>query len=84
MEKKENKTGAIIGTVAAILLCGLPGLFMFVLGITSVTRTFPREWVPMGYPTLGFGIVTLMLAVIGIAVAVLVPLLTLRGRKKKG
>ena len=25
-EKKESKTGAIIGTVAAILLCGLPGL----------------------------------------------------------
>lgn len=84
MEKKENKTGAIIGTVAAILLCGLPGLFMFVLGITFVTRTFPREWVPMGYPTTGFGIATLCLAVIGIFVAVLVPVLTLRSKKKQG
>ena len=26
VEKKEKKTGAIIGTIAAILLCGFPGL----------------------------------------------------------
>ena len=31
-EKKPNRTGAIIGTIAAILLCGCPGLSLCVLG----------------------------------------------------
>ena len=32
VEKKENRTWAIVGTVLAILLCGCPGLTMCLFG----------------------------------------------------
>ncbi len=81
VEKKESKTGAIIGTVAAIVLCGLPGLCLLCpLGIAALAG-----WV--NYSTVGFdlpswsGAVFLCLSVVFIVIAVLVPVLTLRKKK---
>jgi membrane protein implicated in regulation of membrane protease activity len=81
MEKKEKKTGAIIGTVAAILLCGLPGLCLLCpLGVAALAGQ-------INYNTLGFDLPTwsggvfLCLSVVFILIAVLVPVLTLRKKK---
>ena len=81
VEKKESKTGAIIATVAAIALCGLPGLcllcpaaiFVFSGGVTSSNVGFDL--------TPGYGAIFLCLAVLFIAIAVVVPVLTLRKKK---
>ncbi|NCP16495.1 hypothetical protein GW866_05560, partial [bacterium] len=40
VEKKESKTGAIIGTIVAVLLCGCPGLVGLCLGATSLIAGF--------------------------------------------
>ena len=81
VEKKESKTGAIIGTVVAIALCGLPGLCLLCpLGVAALAG-----WV--NYDTMGFDLPTwlggvfLCLSVVFIAIAVLVPILTLRKKK---
>jgi hypothetical protein len=81
MEKKQSKTGAIIGTVVAIALCGLPGLCLLCpAGVAALSG-----WV--NYNTVGFelptwvGGVFLCLSVVFIAIAVLVPVLTLRKKK---
>ncbi len=84
METKPKKTGAIIATVAAILLCGCPGLSLCVLGI----------WGAIGMPDylqffnsyggnipnwIGFAL--LCVSLIFIVIAILVPVLTLRKKK---
>ena len=80
-EKKEDRTWAIVGTVAAIILCGLPGLCLF---IPASIFIFAHGF---NYNTVGFevtpgvGSIFLCLAVIFIAIAVLVPVLTLRKKK---
>jgi membrane protein implicated in regulation of membrane protease activity len=81
MEKKEKKTGAIIGTVAAIVLCGLPGLCLLCpMGIAAIAG-----WV--NYTNVGFdlpqwsGGALLCLSVIFIVIAILVPVMTLRKKK---
>lgn len=81
MEKKPKKTGAIIGTVAAILLCGLPGLCLLCpLGIAIIAGY-------ANYSTVGFdlpswsGWTFLCLSVVFIVIAILVPVLTLRNKK---
>ena len=81
--KKENKTWPIVGTIAAIVLCGLPGLCLLCpLGVITLAG-----WVNSS--NLGFnldlpqwsGAAFLCLAVVFIAIAVLVPVLTLRKKK---
>lgn len=81
VEKKESKTGAIIGTVAAVLLCGCPGLSMCVFGAITAFGGMPDFF--KGYGTLPgwIGFVLLCLSVIFIAIAVVVPVLTLRKKK---
>ena len=80
-EKKEKKTGAIIGTVAAILLCGLPGLCLLCPGGVAALAGWIKD------DTFGFelptwvGGVFLCLSVVFIAIAVLVPVLTMRKKK---
>ena len=81
VEKKPKKTSAIIGTVVAILLCGLPGLCLLCPGGIAILAGY------VNYSTVGFdlpqwsGAVFLCLSVIFIAVAVVVPVLTLRNKK---
>jgi len=80
-EKKEKKTGAIIGTVVAIALCGLPGLCLLCPGGIAVLAGLAN------YSNVGFdlptwsGAVFLCLSVVFIAIAVVVPILTLRKKK---
>jgi uncharacterized membrane protein YhdT len=81
MEKKPNKTGAIIGTIAAILLCGCPGLSMCVFGIWAATGKAPDFWNGYGYFPGWIGFALLCVSLIFIAIAVVVPVLTLRKKK---
>lgn len=85
VEKKDNKTWAIVGTVAAILLCGCPGLVACVVGAliafgvpftTTLNGSSSTQPLPVAY-----GIGLLCLAIIFILIAVLVPVLTLRKKK---
>ena len=80
-EKKEDRTWAIVGTVAAVLLCGLPGLCLLApAGIFILAHGF--NYNSVGFEiTPGVGSIFLCLAVIFIAIAVLVPVLTLRRKK---
>jgi membrane protein implicated in regulation of membrane protease activity len=81
VEKKESRTGAIIGTVAAIVLCGLPGLCLLCPGgVAALAGYFNYSNVGFDLPTWTGG-VFLCLSVIFIAIAVLVPVLTLRKKK---
>jgi membrane protein implicated in regulation of membrane protease activity len=81
VEKKEKKTGAIIGTVAAIVLCGLPGLCLLCPGGIAILANMVND------SNVGFtmpqwsGAAFLCLSVIFIAIAILVPVLTLRKKK---
>jgi hypothetical protein len=80
-EKKENKTGPIIGTVAAIVLCGLPGLCVLCPGgIAVLSNFFTDSNVGFTLPS-WLGGVFLCFSVIFIAIAVVVPILLLRKKK---
>ncbi|OIO83199.1 MAG: hypothetical protein AUK02_08140 [Anaerolineae bacterium CG2_30_58_95] len=87
VEKKESKTGAIIGTIVAVLLCGCPGLVGLCLGATSLIAGFipgaaidvfgssdPRSAMLMGVASLCGGIIF-------IAIPIVVGILTLRKKK---
>jgi membrane protein implicated in regulation of membrane protease activity len=78
LEKKENRTWPIVGTVAAIVLCGLPGLCLLCPGgVAALAGYFNYSNVGFDLPSWS-GAVFLCLAVIFIAIAVLVPVMTLR------
>jgi uncharacterized membrane protein len=79
VEKKENKTWAIVGTVAAILLCGCPGLTLCVFGIWAATGTMTDF--NYGYTPSWIGFAMLCVAIIFVAIAVVVPILLLRKKK---
>jgi len=80
--KKEKKTGAIIGTIAAIVLCGLPGLCLLCPGgVAVLSNMVTDENVGFTLPQWS-GAVFLCLSVIFIAIAVVVPILTLRKKKE--
>ena len=84
MEKKPNKTGAIIATIAAILLCGCPGLSICVLGIWAAFGAMPdtfQLFSSFGNLPSWVGFVLLCVSLIFIAIAVVVPVLTLRNKK---
>ena len=81
VEKKESKTGAIIGTVAAIALCGLPGLCMCLFGAITSFGVMPDFYTGYGNMPNWIGFILLCVALIFIAIGVLVPVLTLRKKK---
>jgi hypothetical protein len=81
MEKKENKTWAIVGTIAAILLCGCPGLSLCGLGIWAAVGGMPDYLTGYGTLPSWYGFAMLCVALIFILIAVLVPVLTLRKKK---
>ena len=81
VEKKENKTWAIVGTVAAILLCGCPGLSLCGFGIWGATGKMTDFFSGYGYLPSWAGFAMLCVALIFIAIAVVVPLLLLRKKK---
>ncbi|HEY5270587.1 MAG TPA: hypothetical protein VII97_09630 [Anaerolineales bacterium] len=86
MEKKQNRTWAIVGTIAAILLCGCPGLSLCVASLVTVAGIMPYTTTINGYTTTGIapvwmGVAGLCVSVLFIAIAVVVPVLTLRKKK---
>jgi hypothetical protein len=80
-EKKPNRTGAIIGTIAAIVLCGLPGLCLLCpIGVAAIFGMVNYSNVGFDLPQ-GYGVAFLCLSVIFIAIGVVVPVLLLRKKK---
>jgi len=80
MEKKEKRTGAIIGTIVAILLCGCPGLVMCLFGVGALAGLLNYSNVGFDVPQWSGGVL-LCLSIIFVLIAVLVPVLTLRKKK---
>jgi len=79
VEKKESKTGAIIGTIAAIALCGLPGLCLLCpLSVGIFTGTQQQ----LGYYFSNwYGLLPLCLSVVFIVIGIVVPIVLLRKKK---
>ncbi|GAB4504773.1 MAG: hypothetical protein Fur0043_17670 [Anaerolineales bacterium] len=79
----DKKTTGIIATVASVVLCGCPGIFLCIMGIGTAlgggTMTLGDTTQPMD-PTYGY--VFLCLSVIFILIPILVGFFTLR--KKPG
>lgn len=88
-----RKTGGIIATIVCILLCGFPGLFMFLMGAIASTGKMP---ITLDFPyTSNFGsnsstfvptyvgLIVVGLALIFIAIPIVVGILTLRKKGEK-
>lgn len=83
VEKKKSKTGAIIGTIVAALLCGCPGLGLCLFGIVTATGIMPYTTTFNGYGTTGTlpswaGFAMICVSLILIAIPIVVGVLTLR------
>jgi hypothetical protein len=65
----DSKTKGIIATVASVVLCGCPGLFLCLFGAVTATGngTFNDQYLS---PTIGFVLVCLSLVFLVIPVAV--------------
>jgi hypothetical protein len=88
METKKSKTGAMIGTAAAVLLCGCPGLIFCGLGAFAATGNMPFETSFNDYSNTGMlpswvGFAMLCAALFMIAIPVVVGFMTLRDKKPK-
>jgi hypothetical protein len=81
VEKKDNRTWAIVGTVAAILLCGCPGLSLCLFGAITAFGKMPDFYNGYGNFPAGIGFGLLCVAIVFIAIAVVVPILLLRKKK---
>jgi len=88
METKKTKTGAMIGTAAAVLLCGCPGLFLCIFGAIGASGKLPFETSFNDYSSSGMmptwiGFAMLCAALFMIAIPVVVGVMTLRDKKPK-
>jgi hypothetical protein len=79
--KKDNKTWAIVGTVAAILLCGCPGLSLCLFGAVTAFGAMPDFFNGYGELPNWIGFASLCVALIFVAIAVVVPILLLKKKK---
>jgi hypothetical protein len=78
-----NRNASIILTVATVLLCGCPGLFLCAFGGWTATGAMPYTTTVNGVSSEGFlsptvGFVLLCLALIFIAIPIVVGIVTLR------
>ena len=78
VEKKKSKTGAIIGTIVAALLCGCPGLGLCLFGVYAATGAMPDFYSGYGKMPGWIGFVALCLSLVFIAIPIVVGVLTLR------
>ncbi|HEX9012075.1 MAG TPA: hypothetical protein VF813_01115 [Anaerolineaceae bacterium] len=79
----ENRTVAIISTIAAVLLCGCPGLFLCAFGAATATGNMPYNTDVFGTTSSGqmapsWGYAMLCVALIFILIPILVGFFTLR------
>jgi hypothetical protein len=84
----DKKTGGIIATIVAVLLCGCPGLCLCLFGAWAATGTLPYTTDYSGYSGAGtvpsyLGFVGLCLALIFIAIPIVVGIVTLRNKPEK-
>ncbi len=81
-----NKNTGLIATIAAVVLCGCPGLFMCLFGATSVAASLvPGADINIGgsnspAAATGMGVVFLCLSLIFIAIPVAVWFFTMRNK----
>jgi hypothetical protein len=83
-----NKTTGIIATIAAVVLCGCPGLFMCIFGAVSATGKMPYTTELNGVSNAGTmpagaGIAMLCFSIILILIPVAVGFFTLRKKPEK-
>jgi len=79
----DKRTTGIIATIAAVVLCGCPGLFMCIFGAVIATGNMPFNTEVNGISNSGtlpstFGFVMLCLSLIFILIPVAVGFFTLR------
>lgn len=87
----DKKTGGIIATIVAVLLCGCPGLCLCLFGAWAATGTMPYTVESTGYGgytgtgmvSSYLGFVGLCLALIFIAIPIVVGVLTLRKKPEQ-
>ena len=85
MEQKESRTGPIIGSIAAIVLCGLTGLCLLCpLSIAIFTSSVPNPSQSGTNIAPAVGIAPLCVSIVFIAIGVVVPILLLRKKKPAG
>jgi hypothetical protein len=82
-----NRNTGIIATIAAVVLCGCPGLFLCIFGAVTATGNMPYSTEVNGVSNSGtlpstYGIVMLCLALLLLLIPVAVGFFTLR--KKPG
>ncbi len=82
----DKRTTGIIATVATTLLCGCPGIFALCFGsISSLVSFIPGADIDIGgsndpAAALGMGLAALCLGIIGVAVPIVVGVVTLRNK----
>ncbi len=81
----DNKTKGFVATLASVVLCGCPGLFLFIFGFFAAAGNMPFKFEFNGVsnsdvfpPTAG--LVLICLSVIFMAIPVVVGFLTLRSK----
>ena len=81
-EKKESRTGPIIGAIAAIVLCGLTGLCLLCpLSVAVFTNSIPNPSSSGGTLPQAWGVLPLCVSILFIVIGVVVPILRLRKKK---
>ena len=84
----QNKSAGIIGTIAAVVLCGCPGLFLCIFGAVTATGNMPFSTEFNGVGNSGilpsrYGFVMLCLSLVFILIPVAVGFFTLRKKPDK-
>ena len=80
-----NRTGGLIATIAAVVLCGCPGVFLCIFGAASATGQMPYTTELNGASSSGTmpaaaGFAMLCAALLLILIPVIVGILTLRSK----
>lgn len=84
----DNRTAGIIATIAAVLLCGCPGLFSLCWGAIAIpVSLIPGSDIDLfgsddTQVAFAFGIVALCLGILLVAIPVVVGFVTLRDKKE--
>jgi hypothetical protein len=81
----DNRTKGIIATIASVILCGCPGLFLCIFGAFTATGNMPFNTELNGVSNSGTlpptsGYVLLCLSLVFIAIPIVVGFLTLRNK----
>ncbi len=81
----DKRTTGIIATIAAVVLCGCPGIFLCIFGVIGATGTMPysatlNDVTSTGTMPASYGFAMLCLSLIFIAIPIVVGFLTLRNK----